>query len=284
MGYLSSFLKGLFSLTFAGIALYYSFYLLDHYSSGIKGFVLEIVLLMFFLGLPFYIAEKLTFGKLGEAGTIILGLIILLAFAAFYKINSEKKLQEKYQKIGHLLGLKYEPEIKIPPQALANPLLNKGFMPSAQHGFKGKYGQAEILVFNYHYEELSSDVNDEYLRTAVVFSLNPAALPAFYLRPRTLSERIFKEKGIFFKEDKDFSKRYFLTGDEPDAVRKLFNPQVRKVLKEMKPDWAMAAKDGYLVIYADGKMDEAINAEYEALREYLDQTYLLFRVLTAAVK
>ncbi len=280
MDYLISFSKGLLSLIVAMVALYFSFYIIDNWSSGIKGIIAEVVFFVLLVGLPFYIAEKLTFGKLGEAGTVILGLVILLAFGAYYKINSEKKLTQKYEKISAQLGLGYAQEVQLPQEVVQNPLINKGFMPRASHCLKGRYGTTDILVFNYHFEEVSGNEGDEYLRTPIVFSLSKVELPDFYLRPRPIAERIFKKRGLQFLDDPDFFKRYFLSGDDEQAVRELFTTRIRKLFKEMNRHWAVSASKGYMVMYADGKMDEEIKVDYEAMRVYLDQAYVLFKEFT----
>ncbi|MBW2109409.1 MAG: hypothetical protein JRI36_12210, partial [Deltaproteobacteria bacterium] len=146
------------------------------------------------------------------------------------------------------------------------------------------YHGTETIIFNYDYEKLSGDYPDHYLRTAVVFFDPQVKLPEFYLKPQSLGSRIFKRKDIDFEEDPYFSKRYYLTGPDRKAVRDVFAIPQRQALIESKNRWAVGSAEGYVVIYADEKMDEQIKPSANEMGAYLEQTWSLYDVLSSSMR
>lgn len=206
--------------------------------------------------------------------------LVLIAFAIIYNINSEKRKLAAFHTIADMLNLTYQQDVKLPPPLLENPLFDRGFMPSANHFFTGKYNNVQVMIFNYEYEKLSGDESDYYLRTAVVFKDPKIKLPDFYLRPMSPGDKLFGKNDIRFEEDVDFSKRYFLSGPDSAALYTLFGSRQRQLLKEMRRKWAIGSENGYMVIYADDKMDEQVEPKPEEMRNYLDQAWVLFKELS----
>jgi len=283
MAYFMSFIKGVAALIFAGFVLYYGLGYLDR-CSGFKGFLASLVLFPLVLYSAAYIAEKLTLGKLGSFGHTVVMVLVLMCFGAIYMTKHEKREIASLQTAARALGLNYHSEFKLNPALAKNPALQRGFMPMVKDVLAGSYRDIETIIFKYEYEKLSSDYPDHYFRTAVVFFDPQVKLPEFYLKPQSLGGRIFKKKDIDFEEDPKFSKRYYLTGKDPKAIRNVFAVQQRQALVESKNKWAIGSAEGYVVIYADDKMDEQIKPNAKEIGAYLEQTWLLYDVLSSPVR
>jgi len=61
-----------------------------------------------------------------------------------------------------------------------------------------------------------------------VAAFNAGALPQFELQKKTLLT--FGERHVVFQDDPAFSKKLLVSGSDEDAVRQLFNPQLRDFL------------------------------------------------------
>lgn len=284
MAYFISFLKGIFALSVASVIIYYGLWLFDRWNYGFKGFIAALVAFPLVIFSATYVAEKLTMGKLGSMGSAFFMVLVLILYGGIYKINYEKKKVATYRSAASTLGLRYHKELNLPTLLAKNPALQRGFMPTVKNGFTGKYRGMETIVFNYEYEKLSGDYPDIYLRTAVAFSDPRIKLPEFYLKPQGLIGRLSKGKGIYFKEDPEFSKHYFLAGPDQKAVRKLFSGRQRQALFEKNQKWAVGSAEGNVVIYADDKMDEQVNPEIDEIKTYLEKTWTLYSVLSSAVQ
>ena len=281
MDFVISFVKGVLTLLLAVVALYYGLKFYNEIESGFWEFWITIILIPVILYSAAFIAEKLTFGKLGTFGHTVATILILAIFARIYMMQSVKKDMAALQKAAQVLGLKYQQDVKLPAAMLENPLFDRGFMPKAQHLLSGKFSGVDVKIFNYQYEKLERDTEDRYWRTAVAFSITQKQVPDFYLRPWQPGERFLEKNPIDFREDPQFSKKYFLTGSNAEDVRALFGERQREVLKEIKRKWAIAAANGYLVMYADETMNEEVKPDPEAIREYLEQAWVIFKELTS---
>ncbi len=282
MTYLVSLLKGIAALIGAGLITYYGLGILDRSPHGFIGSVLELVFFLLLIYSAAYIAEKITLNKLGSFGHTIVTLLVLMCFSGIYRFNMHKRRLASYQNTAVTLGLEYHENFKLPLALAKNPALQRGFMPEVKKAFTREYHGVDIIIFSYYYEELSSDYPDHYLRTAVAFSCSKNNLPEFYLVPRGLFDRFFTRRGIYFKEDPKFSKRYSLTGPDENAVRRVFGSRQRQALLEMKRKWAVGFAEGYLVIYADEEMDEEVKTTPKEMGAYLEKTWFLFDALCSA--
>ena len=282
MTYFMSLLKGVFVLSVASVVIYYGLGLFDRWNYGFKGFIAALVAFPLVIYSAIYVGEKLTMGKLGSFGSAVVMVLVLISFGGIYKINYEKKQAAHYRSAASALGLEYHRELDLPTSLAKNPALQRGFMPTVENGFTGTYRGTETMVFHYEYEKLSADYPDVYLRTAVVFSDPRIKLPEFYLKPRSLIGGMVKGKGIHFQEDPEFSTHYFLDGPDQKAVRELFSGRQRQALFETDQKWAVGSAEGNVVIYADDRMDEQVNAELDEIEAYLQKTWALYQALSSA--
>ncbi len=281
MAYLISFFKGIAALVVAGLVTYYGLGILDR-SSGFKGLVAGLVMFPLVIYSASYVADKITPGKLGSFGHTLVMVLVLACFGGVYKIKTSEKQAVSYQSTAAALGLVYQENIKLPPSLAKNPALQRGFMPEIKQALMGKYRGVETIIFNYEYGELSTDYEDHYLRTVVVFTDPKNKLPEFYMKPQNIGGRLFKRSGIYFKDDSRFSKRYHLSGPDEGAVRNLFTSSKREALVAMKGKWAVGSAEGHVVIYADDKMDEEVKPTPKEMGAYLEKARALYDVLSSA--
>ena len=282
MTYFISLIKGIGVFFLAAIALYYGLAFIDRWTTGFKSLFTIIVLFPLALYSAMYMATKIIPDRIGDPWQTIVMVLVLICFSGIYKIKHHKKVIDSFQSAAKALGLEYHEQLKLAPALAENPALQRGFMPKIEQALYGKYRGVEVIIFNYQYEQQSSDYPDHYFRTVVAFTDQKKKLPEFYLKPQGLLRRIVKGRGIFSREDPKFSKRYSLTGPDEKAIKKFFSRRKRETLLGMKGEWAVGSAQGYVVIYADEKMDEEVEPSPKKMGAYLEQTWFLYDVLSSA--
>ncbi|MGI9471696.1 MAG: hypothetical protein ACR2NZ_09210, partial [Rubripirellula sp.] len=98
-------------------------------------------------------------------------------------------------------------------------------------------------------------------------------LPAFELRPESVFHRIGKVLGyqdIDFESHPEFSKRYLLRGQDEDAVRAMFTPELLSFFESQEKVSAEASGD-LLVFYRAGK-----RLKPEMIRAFMEEGFAIF--------
>ena len=70
------------------------------------------------------------------------------------------------------------------------------------------------------------------LRTTCVIRTGELQVPRFRLLPARKNLRLLKGQ-VHFQEDPEFSKRFVLTADDPEAIKRLFDPAIRHQFLEI---------------------------------------------------
>jgi hypothetical protein len=150
----------------------------------------------------------------------------------------------------------------------------------------GKYGSADVLVFDY--------TSDGRRQTVVLFPAGEPALPDFDLQPRDVSDVLLGPEGLLFDADRvagtrageildEFNRRYKLLA-EPEAelpVRRLF-PLATLAYFAEHPGWQVQCRGGNLAIWQDGR-ERSSEERPEFLARAAEMQRLLATPSTAGV-
>jgi len=220
-----------------------------------------------------------SFAKSAFFTVMLLSLIGAFAYQAiFVEID-------RFEKAAEALDLTYH--LKDHPTAnvlFCSPLLRRGERPDIVSPIlSGPYKGIPVVLFNLRYgrTESAGESHSFYYRSVVAFSVQGQRVPAFSLVPAreavALFERIPGEKAVPFEEDEAFSRRYVLKGPEPDALKRVFGPDLRRALVQSPELWTAGVVGEHLVLFRDGKTDDRI--EGDAFAAYIEETYALYRTL-----
>ena len=285
MTYVFMFIKGLVSLVVTVILVYYGMVLLNEWNYGLKGIIAAIVIFPLVLYGAGYATDKLTFGKLSSGPQIFIGIFVLMCIGAVQKYNYEMKQTAGYRDAAAYLGLEYSHDVVVDSALKNNPVFRVGFLGSGHNALIGSYHDVKLLFFNFQYEVPDADDTDHYFRSVVVYEDPEREIPEFHMRLKGFGDNIFglldDEGEVEFTDDPPFSKKYRVIGPDAEALRQLFGPAAQSALTASPRGWAIAGLDHRVIIYADDRMDEEVKPNVEAIRDYLDQTWELYRGIRA---
>jgi carbonic anhydrase len=131
----------------------------------------------------------------------------------------------------------------------------------------------KILDLDYHSGELITQENSH---STLAYVTLPFTLPEFWLHEEDLVERIVALAGfkdINFKEHPDFSKRYYLKGPNPEAVRACFQGELIAFF-EANRAYHIEAKQNRLLI-----LDKQRLASLSEMKIMLDFAIRLFNLM-----
>ena len=93
----------------------------------------------------------------------------------------------------------------------------------------GEYQGYAMTFFDHYYASGSGDNTTHYHQSVVVLESSKAHLPRFTLLSEGLFSKIgdlFSQKDIDFPNHPEFSRKYTLKGENPDAIRRVFTPMI----------------------------------------------------------
>jgi len=152
-------------------------------------------------------------------------------------------------------------------------LFGHGKASHAQNVLRGEANGLETLILDYH-DTLRAGSRLYSYRLSLLTFLKPGEdWPRFSLRPRRRGD----EAGIPFEEDAEFSKRYVVRVDDPEAARKLFPDEVRAFFVERPGLWVEAA--GPRLVYSADKM-----LAPEHLQGFLEEGFEVLNVFEAGAR
>jgi len=221
-----------------------------------------------------------SFAKSAFFTVLFLSLIGAFAYQAiFVEID-------KFKKAARALDLTYH--LKDHPTAdvlFCSPLLRRGERRDIVSPIlSGPYKGTPVVLFNLRYgrTESAGESHSFYYRSVVAFSVQGQGVPAFSLVPAreagALFERIPGENAVPFEEDEAFSRRYVVKGLEPDVLKRMFGPDLRRALVQSPEPWAGGTTGEHLVLFRDGKTDDRV--QEDAFAAYLEDAYALFQHIT----
>jgi carbonic anhydrase len=158
----------------------------------------------------------------------ILGIILIVGVAyavRFYQFKRDKARKEAMIQIAKNLGITYT-EKGIPDWRNKFDRLkffNKGEDIGMNNILSGTANDTFIAIFDYSYK-IRSSINSAMYHNQTVFLIDTLrlSLPAFELVPKQHIHKMMKavsDDEIVFENYKEFTERYYLIGDDANAVR-----------------------------------------------------------------
>ena len=203
-----------------------------------------------------------------------LGILALFVLMLYAKSRETRKRQEALERLGMEIGFSYSEKA---PDVLAAELSQIHFnipqveyQPRYTNVLEGSAGGGDAVVAD---RTVGSGKNQS---TSTVFAFNlKTPLPRFTLSPESIVWRVAEKLGysdIDIDGAPDFSRRFFLHGEDKDAVRALFKPEVTQVFEALDPktNLYVSASGPWLVVYRPGRLIAA-----DKVREFLRQSELL---------
>ncbi len=287
MSQLLSFFKGLIILAAMVLTVYYGMVLINRWNYGAKAIISAIILFPLILLAAGYATDLITFNKLGNTGSFLVSILLLIVVGGFQKMNYEKSQVAGFLETAEEFNFEYHHSLNLAPVLKNNPIMRDGYMATAGNALTGEYKGVNVTIFNYQYEQSSGDTPDHYFRTVVLFEDTGRTFPDFHIEPRSWGDRAFglirKKEEIEFEDDSEFAGKYHLLGDDRKAVRDLIGPKQRRTLAESERGWSVASSGHLVMIFADDRMDEQVDPNPEDIRSYLEQAWGIYNSIRSAV-
>ncbi|MFH1589619.1 MAG: hypothetical protein ABIB43_03585 [archaeon] len=184
--------------------------------------------------------------------------IILLAIIFGLRYYFDKKRREALRvesvKIGFSFDEKGSGEFLAEMKTFNS--FHKGYNHRIRNVLKGRRGGLNMSIFDYKYTTGGGDSSQRYHQTVIKVDMD-SPIPDFYLTKELFFQKInklFGDKDINFEESPEFSKKFFLSGANEPAVRKLFSPQVRSFFQGLDSKIIVEAKNNKLIIFKTFKI------------------------------
>ena len=188
-----------------------------------------------------------------DAVLIIGGIIVVVVLAIVTAVVMEKRRREGLRRVADELGLDFQEKLPGPPGPGLGRLhlFNVGHTRRAKNALSGRYGNADVVLFDYRYSTGHGKHRRTHHQTVAAFRLPEARLPLFALRPENVFHKIGSALGyqdIDFDRFPDFSSSYLLRGENEPAVRELFNDNLLMFF-ENRTGLCVEGGDDWLVVY-----------------------------------
>jgi len=206
---------------------------------------------------------------------VILGAFAVAAAVMAFQRRRERQRAEEMIAWAAMLGFtitigsKPLREAGLSEELTGLPLFTHGRAPRVRNVVRGRTPEGELLLFDFRYTVQSGKHTTTIEQTVVAFE-RPAALPAFELRPEGVFARIgqaFGATDIDFDSNPEFSKKYQLRGQDPDAVRRLFEREAVPCLAQTS-GWSVEGARHWLIVFRHGRRQavEGLTAHVESVR------------------
>ncbi len=140
--------------------------------------------------------------------------------------------------------------------AMGFPLFQPGHSKRLINVMRTRLERSEVYIFEYYYTTGGGKNSHTHGQTVLLFEKSEVNLPVFRLRPEGLTERLaqaFGKHDINFPDNPLFSKKYYLQGDNEDAVRVLFSGSLQDLLTA-KTGLCLEGRGNVLLYYRHGKV------------------------------
>ncbi|MBZ5629776.1 MAG: hypothetical protein LAO06_13015 [Acidobacteriia bacterium] len=196
-----------------------------------------------------------------------LGLVVLMLYA---KAREARKRREELEQFGMERGLLFSEKPddalaeKLAPIQLAMARLD--YRPRYRNILQGSAGGGEVIVA----DRTVGSGKSQSTSTVIAFKF-ATPFPSFMLCPENALWRLADKVGysdIDFEGAPDFSRRFFLHGRDPAAVRALFKPEVTQAFEQLdsKSNCYVSGSGPWLVVYRSGRL-----IPVQELRDFLQQ-------------
>jgi len=172
------------------------------------------------------------------------------AFANSTEVHKTAR-QIRLAAIARLLHANYTPDYHLMERQPVNlPLFAQRQIRGAENEMTGIIGSTPFRMMDLVLREGDGLVLNEYRTTICLIENLPLQLPVFQVAPEELLDRFFKtsEKAdVDFESHPDFSKRYLLSGPDPQAIRAFFSDELLELF-EQAPERFSVECDGETMI------------------------------------
>ena len=181
------------------------------------------------------------------------GVATAIVVAIVWAYRVEKKRTEDLQGLANELGLPFFPtgDDSLVTALSGLHLFSQGRSKKIKNMIHGDTDEVDLGIFDYQYTTGSGKNSHTYKQTVVCFRSPQLSLPHFEMRPQSFFHSIGKAFGyqdIDFDTHPVFSKSFVLRGDDEDAVRTLFTPEVLSFF-EAKTGMSVEAQGEFLLFY-----------------------------------
>ncbi len=164
-------------------------------------------------------------------GFFLLFVVLAVGLGA-YGLWQQKKRTEAWQRVAGELGIAFLGEAN---DVLARyghfQTFSRGRNRRLRNAIQGDSGDVRITIGDFRYRTGSGKNSHTYHRTVCVLQSPRLRLPRCYLRPESMLfdslGSLFGGQDIDFADDREFSGSYVLQGDSEQAIRELFDADVR---------------------------------------------------------
>ncbi len=211
---------------------------------------------------------------------LLLGSGAVLLIVLYFDREREKRRIEELASWAATRGFTIEAgsrparETGLPPEVLALPVFSRGRAQKTRNLIRGRGAEGVELVFDYRYTTQSGKHSATLEQTIAAFEFSGAGLPAFEMRPEGLFARIgqaFGHPDVDFDSSPEFSRHYQLRGQDPAAVRRLFE---RQAVAHLAPTtgWSVEGHGSWMLVFQDSRRQKP-----EELTVFLDHARIVAR-------
>lgn len=166
----------------------------------------------------------------------VVGFVVIFAAIAAWTVIQARKRREALREQALVLGCTFEEGPVAPDET------TYGRLDLFQHGRSRMVSNAlsrstdrggRLIACDYRYTTGGGKNSSVHHCSVVLIQVPGARIPAFSLQPENFLHRFFELVGlkdIDFSEDEEFSKKIHLRGEDENAVRAFFNPELRAAL------------------------------------------------------
>lgn len=210
-------------------------------------------------------------------------LVILICFVVWlgYTFLRGHRRTTALRPMAKQLGLEFYPGTRPDPPGF--PSLPGGRTRIIANVMQGSYSGARVTLFDHQYYAGSHRTQRSYRQTMICLESQRTVLPRFALRnkrglrqpPRPFN-RLPQE--IVLQDAPGFSRHYHLRGEDPQAVRAIFNARVIQFF-EANPGIDVEATQDLLLVYRPKKRIKS-----DQLRDALAEAHRVFSLFSSAAR
>ncbi len=201
---------------------------------------------------------------------IIMAAAALIGGLIFWGHRAGRKRREAFEHLAFELRCSFSPDgdATLFSKLEGYKLFSIGHSKRMTNILRGSMHGGKAAIFDYQYTIGGGQHSHTYRQTVLCFDLEGRALPAFSLRPERAWHRIGAVVGyedIDFDRHPEFSKAYFLKGEDEYGVRRIFTDDVIAFF-ERERGLCMEGGAGYLLLYREQK-----RIKPEEIRSFLEK-------------
>jgi len=200
---------------------------------------------------------------------IIMGIAFLVGVIVYLVKKYEKKRTEELAECFQYLSFRSVEQRELPDFKITS----RGHSRRRYNNFEGRSSGLDLSIFDYRYTVGGGKNQHTY---NITIAMTNASLPVFQLSKEGLFQKLvdkFSPKDIDFEDYRIFSEKYLLKGDDEQAIRKTFTPEVLCFFESDEPCYVES--NGSKLIFC--KPNKRIKPEN--MNEFLEKVKQCFKRL-----